>query len=35
MDVWPDVIATGILLVPKGIKPGERRPVVVCQHAPK
>ena len=32
MDVWPDVIATGILLVPKGIKPGERRPVVVCQH---
>jgi dienelactone hydrolase len=32
MDVWPDVTATGILLVPKGIKAGERRPVVVCQH---
>src|SRR5262249_5521330 len=24
--------AFGILLVPKDIKPGERRPVVVCQH---
>jgi dienelactone hydrolase len=32
MDVFPDVIAYGILLVPKGIKDGERRPVVVCQH---
>jgi hypothetical protein len=32
MDVFPDVIAYGILLVPKGIAPGERRPVVVCQH---
>lgn len=32
MDVWPDVTASGILLVPRGIKPGERRPVVVCQH---
>ena len=32
MDVFPDVIASGILLVPKDIKPGERRPVVVCQH---
>jgi len=32
LDVWPDVIAYGILLVPKGIKEGERRPVVVCQH---
>jgi dienelactone hydrolase len=32
MDVFPDVIAYGILLVPKGIQPGERRPVVVCQH---
>lgn len=28
----PGVWAYGILLVPKGIKPGERRPVVVCQH---
>lgn len=32
LDVWPDVFAYGILLVPKNIKPGERRPVVVCQH---
>lgn len=32
LDVWPDVFAYGILLVPKGIAEGERRPVVVCQH---
>ena len=32
LDVFPDVIAYGILLVPKDIRPGERRPVVVCQH---
>jgi dienelactone hydrolase len=32
IDVWPDVFAWGYLLVPKGIRPGERRPVVVCQH---
>ena len=32
LDVFPDVPAYGILLVPKGIGPGERRPVVVCQH---
>ena len=32
LDVWPDVIAWGVLLVPKNIAPGERRPVVVCQH---
>jgi dienelactone hydrolase len=32
LDVWPDVYAYGILLVPKDIRPGERRPVVVCQH---
>ena len=32
MDVFPDVFAYGILLLPKDIKPGERRPVVVCQH---
>ena len=32
LDVWPDVFAWGYLLVPKGIQPGERRPVVVCQH---
>ena len=32
LDVWPEVFAYGILLIPKSIKPGERRPVVVCQH---
>jgi dienelactone hydrolase len=32
MDVFPDVFARGILLLPKDLKPGERRPVVVCQH---
>jgi len=32
LDVWPDVIAYGILLVPKGMVDGEKRPVVVCQH---
>jgi hypothetical protein len=32
LDVFPDVYAYGLLLVPKGIKTGERRPVVVCQH---
>lgn len=32
LDVWGDVFAWGILLVPKDLKPGERRPVVVCQH---
>ena len=32
LDVWPKVFAYGILLVPKDIRPGERRAVVVCQH---
>ncbi len=32
LDVFPDVYAWGYFLVPKDIKPGERRPVVVCQH---
>ncbi|MBM3242867.1 hypothetical protein FJZ31_41940 [Candidatus Poribacteria bacterium] len=32
MDVFPDVIAYGILLLPKDLKEGEKRPVVVCQH---
>lgn len=32
LDVWPEVFAWGILLLPKDLKPGERRPVVVCQH---
>jgi dienelactone hydrolase len=34
MDVFPDVIAYGILLLPKDLKldGSEKRPVVVCQH---
>ena len=32
IPVWPDVVASGILLWPKDLKEGERRPVVVCQH---
>lgn len=32
LDVFPDVFAYGILLLPKDLQPGERRPVVVCQH---
>lgn len=32
IDVYPDVIAAGILLLPKNLKPTEKRPVVVCQH---
>ena len=32
LDVWPKVFAYGILLLPKDMKPGEKRPVVVCQH---
>jgi dienelactone hydrolase len=32
LDVFPDVIAYGVLLLPKDMKPGEKRPVVVCQH---
>ncbi|MBT5706468.1 MAG: hypothetical protein HOI66_09115, partial [Verrucomicrobia bacterium] len=32
MDVYPDVMAYGILCLPKDLKAGERRPVVVCQH---
>ena len=32
LDVFPDVIAYGLLLVPNDLKAGERRPVVVCQH---
>lgn len=32
LDVWQDVIAYGILTLPKGIKEGEKRAVVVCQH---
>lgn len=32
LDVLPDVYAWGYLLLPKGMKPGEKRPVVVAQH---
>jgi len=32
LDVFPDVYAYGILLIPKDLKDGERRPVVVTQH---
>jgi dienelactone hydrolase len=32
LDVYPEVIAYGILLVPKDLAEGEKRPVVVCQH---
>jgi dienelactone hydrolase len=34
MDVFPDVIAYGVLLLPKDLKQdgSEKRPVVVCQH---
>ena len=32
LDVFENVFAYGILLVPKDLKEGERRPAVVCQH---
>ncbi|HKI35163.1 MAG TPA: dienelactone hydrolase family protein [Gemmataceae bacterium] len=32
LDVFPDVFAYGILLLPKDLKKDEKRPVVVCQH---
>jgi len=32
LDVLPDVFAWGVLLVPNDLQPGERRPLVVCQH---
>lgn len=32
LDVWTDVFAWGWLALPKDIKPGEQRPVIVCQH---
>ncbi len=31
-DALPEVFAYGVLLMPKGLKPGEKRPVVVVQH---
>lgn len=32
LDVWDELFAWGVLLLPKDLKPGERRPVVVTQH---
>lgn len=32
LDIFDDVISYGILLVPNDLKPGEKRPCVVCQH---
>jgi dienelactone hydrolase len=32
LDVFPDVFAYGILLLPKDLKADEKRAVVVCQH---
>jgi cephalosporin-C deacetylase-like acetyl esterase len=32
IDIYPDVLAAGILLLPKKMRPDEKRPVVVCQH---
>jgi len=32
LDVWQDVFAWGWLCLPKDLKAGEKRPVVVCQH---
>jgi dienelactone hydrolase len=32
LDVYPHLKAAGIILIPKDIQPGEKRPVVICQH---
>jgi cephalosporin-C deacetylase-like acetyl esterase len=32
LDLYEGVFCYGILLVPNDLKPGEKRPVVVCQH---
>lgn len=32
LDAGGESFAWGVLLIPKGIRSGERRPVVVCQH---
>lgn len=32
LDVYDELIAWGVLVIPKDLQPGERRPVVVCQH---
>ena len=32
LDVFPGVIASGLLVLPDDVRAGEQRPVVVCQH---
>jgi dienelactone hydrolase len=32
LDVYDGLFAWGVLVVPKDLQPGQRRPVVVCQH---
>lgn len=32
LDVYEGLFAWGLLVIPKDIQPGQRRPVVVCQH---
>jgi hypothetical protein len=32
LDVWPSVIACGVLLLPNDLQKTDKRPVVVCQH---
>jgi dienelactone hydrolase len=32
LDVHEDLFAWGVLVLPNDLKPGEKRPVVVCQH---
>ncbi|MFO1484691.1 MAG: dienelactone hydrolase family protein [Verrucomicrobiaceae bacterium] len=32
LDVYPELFAWGVLVLPKNLKEDERRPVVVCQH---
>lgn len=32
LDVYPELFAWGLLVLPRDLRPGERRPVVVCQH---
>jgi len=32
LDVWPGVFSWSYVLIPKDLRSGDRRPVVVCQH---
>lgn len=32
LDVFPGANAFGYLIIPKGLQPDEKRPVVICQH---